>query len=207
VSALGSVEAVVAAIHEDARDELLRIERDAAAAIDRLRFEDAAAPVAAAGADARILAARRRAREQAAAEDWSDREDALNARERWTAAVVEEGMRRLLASPDDVKRADLLAFAREAIARLPAGACELLVSPQDLPLLDHGWRAQLNAHIATPASVRASAAIAGGCVAQRRDGRIRFDNSYAARARRDESRWRTAIGTLFDAATAGAAHV
>lgn len=165
----GSIEAVVAAIHEDVRAEIERVDREAAAAIAQLRDEDARTPIVVSDADVHIAAARRQARERLAAEDWRDRSTALEAREAWIARVVIEGNRRLAALDAEARRRDLDRLAPDALARVPGDGSELVVT-------------------------------ADGCVAQSADGRVRYDNTYAARAQRLEPVWRAALGELFEQA-------
>ena len=196
--ALGSVEAVIAAIREEARVEIDRIERDARAAADALRQSDAATPLVLADADARISAARRQAAERRAQEDWADRQSALNARESWIATIAEAGRRRLGARPEAERRLELLQLAREARSRIPEGDCRVLVAAADLPLADDVWRTSLAAVSTSHVEVAVASEIDSGCVVETIDGRIRFDNTYAARARRFESDWRHALGELFD---------
>ena len=198
MTAAGSVEAVIAAIREDAQAEVDRVERDADRAIARLRDEDAALPVVVADADARIRQARREAREQAAAEDWADRQAALGARETWTRAVVAAAMPRLVGQPDAARRTDLLRLAREAVARLTDRDCEILIARRDAGLADEAWGRSLDQTTGKRVTVTASDEIEGGCIARTKDGRIRFDNTYAARVRRFEPLWRQALGQLFE---------
>ena len=198
MTGVGSVEAVIAAVREDARGEAERIARDADAVIARLRREDAAAPVVVADAEARMAAARREARARTADEDWADRQSALLARDRWMAAVVDAAARRLQARPPDERRADLAALAREALDHLTATECEILVAPEDAGALDGAWLRAVEAATGRRIAVVVFAEIGGGCVGQTADRRIRFDNTYRARARRFESEWRRALGALFD---------
>ena len=198
MTVLGSVEGVIAAIREDARVEVERIEREGRKAVEAQRQSDAAVPLVLADADARISAARRQASERRAQEDWADRQSALNAREAWIAAIGESGARRLRAAAPSARRAELLQRAREGRARLPDGDCRVLVAAADASLADEPWRADLAGSSTARIDVAAAAEVDAGCIVETTDGRIRFDNTYAARARRFESDWRHALGELFD---------
>jgi vacuolar-type H+-ATPase subunit E/Vma4 len=207
VKGLGSIEAVVAAIQEDVRAEIERIDADAAAQIAAMREADAIQPIVVADAETRRATARRRVRDRIGAEDWADRQAALTARERWMSRVVEEALRRLAALEPEARARDLATLACEAIRRLPDGPCELLLSTEDAALADEAWRAGVAAACGREVQVNVERAgfESGGCVAQVPGGRIRFDNTYAARMRRAETRWRAALGEIFDRAAAAAA--
>jgi vacuolar-type H+-ATPase subunit E/Vma4 len=195
---LGSVEAVVAAIREDAHAEVERIERERDASAARIRAEDAAAPVVVADAEVRLSAARREARERAAAEDWADRQSRALARDRWMRVVAERARQQLRDATDAQRRADLLTCAGEAIAQMPAGGCELLVAARDLVLLDERWRDALHRTVSRPVTIVACPEIDGGCVARSPDGRLRFDNTLAARETRFEPHWRRRLAECFE---------
>lgn len=205
MSGAGSVEAVLAAIREEAQAEVERLRGESDATIARLRQEDAAVPVVVADADARIRDARRQARERAAEDDWADRQTALGAREAWTAGVLAAAHARLLDQPAAARAADLRELAREAVGRLADTECELLVAVRDAPLADEAWRRALADATGKHVTVQASDAVEGGCIARTADGRIRFDNTYAARVRRFEPLWRRALAQLFE--RLAAAHV
>jgi vacuolar-type H+-ATPase subunit E/Vma4 len=192
----GSVESVVAAIREEARAESERIEIDASATIARLRQEDELTPVAIPDGDARIAAARRRAHEHAADENWGDRQVALESRERWMARAVALGLDRLRIADAATRREDLLHLACEAGARVGSPAVEIVVAPDDLALADPAWRVEVAATIGAAVTVSADAAVTGGCIVRSADGRLNYDNTYAARTRRFEGAWRSALSEL-----------
>ena len=198
----GSIESVLAAIREDARAEIERIESDAAAAVARLRDEDARSPFVVADADVRLAAARRQARERLAEQDWADRQEALNAREAWIARIAAEGQRRSLASEPGVRRRGLLRLAREAVERIGGDDVELLISAADAAVADSAWQSQLANETGRTISLTPAVDIASaGCIARTRDGRLSYDNTYVARARRFESSWRAVVAGLFEQAS------
>ena len=196
---MGSTEAVVVAVQEDAAAEVERIERDVATAVARLRAEDAALPVVVADAETRVAAARRAVRDRVAAEDWADRLAVLNNRETWIERVIAEGERRLGALDLSILRADLVDLVGEAIGRMPDGPLELLVPAGDRELVE----AMLGEGTLTPpgkvvTGVKATSEITSGCIVQTADGRIRYENSYSTRARRLETAWRARLGALYE---------
>ncbi len=197
----GSIEAVVAAVQEDANAEVEKIERDLAAAIARARDEDRPLPLVVPDAAARISRARRQAHDRIAAEEAADHESALKDREMWIARAVKEGQRRLLALDVATARADLVRLAREAIDRMPDQALELLVPAARADLLDAATRDEImTAPGKTIARVTPSPNVgSGGCIVQTIDGRIRYENTYAARCRRFESFWRARLGEMWSA--------
>lgn len=192
---LGSSAAVAAAVREDEGAEVERIDRETVAALARLVEEDAAAPVALPEREVRLGAARREARELLAQEDLRDAREALEARESWMRRAVVEG-RKLLADPVPAaqRRADLARLAREGLDRLPGDPVEIVVAPADAALLDDAWIRDLAPGRAVRV-VQGDDALAGGCVVQ--SGKVTFDNSLEARARRFEAAWRTALGALY----------
>ena len=194
----GSVESVIAAIREDARAEGERIDAEAAAAIVRLDEEDARAPAVLADADPRIDAARRRAREFAADEDWADRRVSLDARERWLTRAAELGLERLRTLDTATRREDLLHLACEAATRVGGAAVEILVGFEDLPLADHQWIADVAAATQATITVATSPTITGGCIARGADRRLSYDNTFTTRLRRLDAGWRQALSELFE---------
>lgn len=193
---LGSVAAVVAAILEDAAAEVEAVERETAAAIDGIRAEKQPDDGGAA-ADARVSAARARARRRIAQEDWEDARQAMSERERWIEQAARLGRARLAdRDPAAVERARLTRLAREALARLPAGTAEVVVSDADALLLGPEWCVEVATGRSDPVRVVAGT-IAGGCLVRSADGRASFDNSYAAREERLQAVWRAALAALY----------
>jgi vacuolar-type H+-ATPase subunit E/Vma4 len=196
MTAGGSVESVIAAIREEARAESERIEAEAAAAIARLREEDRQKPAAIPDADTRIEAARRRAHEHAAEENWADRQAALESRERWMARAVALGLDRLRAADPATRREDLTRLACEAATRIGGRAIAIVVAPGDLALADPSWCAEVAGAVNATVTVSADAGVAGGCIARSADGRLSYDNTVVARTNRFERAWRSALSGL-----------
>jgi vacuolar-type H+-ATPase subunit E/Vma4 len=202
---LGSVAAVIAAIREDASAEAEALERRAEAEVVRVRTLAAGDVVTIPDIERRLTAARQASQSRLAQEDWEDRCEAVADRERWIARAVELGRLQLIASGDAQARRERLAvLAHEAMSRLPAGVCELVVSEADLAWLGPDWcRAVANG--AGRDEVRVAAGShEGGCIARTLDGRASFDNSYAARAGRFQAVWRSALGEVYERALRGA---
>jgi vacuolar-type H+-ATPase subunit E/Vma4 len=194
----GSIEAVIAAVHEDAAAEIETIERDCAAAMARLREDDAALPVVVPGADARLAAARQFGRDRIGAEDQAGRHAALNDRETWIDGVVAEGQRRLHELSVDERHADLEVLIRDALERMPNAVLQILVPAVDVAVARAIVEGVVSSGGKTVAAVNAAPTLASGCIAQTADRRIRYDNSYAARARRLEPIWRAQLGELYE---------
>jgi vacuolar-type H+-ATPase subunit E/Vma4 len=203
---LGSLAALLAAIRDDAAAEVEAIQRDADAAVARLAADDAACPPPPGGDTPVLAAARDRSRVRIAQEDWHDARDAIAEREQWMARVVELGTAHLLERPTTAqRRAELGALAREAVARLPAGAIELVVDEAAANDLDDDWRAALAASRGGDPITIVTAAVNGGCLARSADGRAAFDNRYAARAERLQAQWRAELAAIYERATSAIA--
>lgn len=204
MKALGSPAAVAAAVRDDADASVEKVERDLAAALARLAAEEGAEPGAPVDRDARLAGARRQAREHLAREDLADAREPLEAREAWLRRVLAEGWRRLdEPQPQGARREQLARLAREGLDRVPGDEVEIVVSPADAALVDASWAATLapprRARLASDAGLRA-----GGCLVRSSDGRVAFDNSLEARARRFEAAWRAALGGLYHEGGRGA---
>jgi vacuolar-type H+-ATPase subunit E/Vma4 len=199
MKAFGSVAAVVAAVREDAALEADAIERQAEAAIARLRDEAAARRVVWPEGETRIVAARERARARVAHEDWLDSRAAIDEREAWIARAVERGRRQLVEAPYG-RQEWLATLAEEAIERLHARAVQIAVSAADAPLLDADWRAAVAAPARLDALEVIVDAVDGGCRVRSSDGRATVDNTLAARAHRFQTAWRAALAELYERA-------
>jgi vacuolar-type H+-ATPase subunit E/Vma4 len=200
---LGSVAAVIAAIREDASAEAEALDRRAQAEVESIRALPAGDLVRMPDIERRLIAARQAAESRMAQEDWDDRRESVADRERWIARAVELG-RHQLADVVGGQAEQLAALAREALSRLPGGVCEIVVPDADIAGLGPAWRRAV-----VDASGREDVRIAagsheGGCIARTLDGRASFDNSYAARATRFQSAWRSALAEIFEQALRGA---
>jgi vacuolar-type H+-ATPase subunit E/Vma4 len=200
VKALGSPAAVVAALRDDADAEVELIERETQASLARLAAEEAAEPPVLPERELRLAAAHRRAREQLAQEDVLDAREALEGREAWLARAVAAGQRAIEEpAPAPQRRAELGRLAREGLDRLAGEAIDVLVAPADAALLDDAWARDLAPGRAV--RVVASTELAhGGCLVRSADGKVTFDNTLPARARRFEAAWRSALGALYQGA-------
>jgi vacuolar-type H+-ATPase subunit E/Vma4 len=198
---LGSVAAVVAAIHEDASAEVDAITRQMDADIARLRAEDAARLVTFAEGDLQIAGARDRARARLAQEDWFDSRAAIDERELWLARVVDLGRRRLDVSvtPEQRKR-QLARLAQESIERMHAVEVDIVVTHADAAILDERWRDALISATGLESIAVVGGDIGGGCLVRSRDGRMSFDNTYPSRADRFRNVWRAALAELYERA-------
>ena len=199
---LGSIEALVAAVRDDAAAEAEALNAAAAAKEAAITADPLSCPPHA-GDERRALAvARDRARVRVSQEDWNDARETVAQREEWIQRVVAEGSKQLqerLAAAD--ARAALAVLAREAISRLPAGPIELAVAEADAPLLDRDWCATISP-TGNAGDLRiVSERITGGCISRSADGRASFDNSYEARIERLQALWRAALADLYERVT------
>ena len=203
---LGSVAAVVAAIREDAAAETEGLERNADTEIERIRSLAARDVVTLSEREQRIGAARQQAQARLAQEDWEDTRQIVADREAWLARAVELGQRQL-ADPGDVQRRRdrITRLAEEGLARLPRSACEIVVRADDLALLGSEWERALASATAREGVRVVVGQLDGGCIVRTVDGRASFDNSYAGRARRFQTTWRSALADVFERAISAAA--
>jgi vacuolar-type H+-ATPase subunit E/Vma4 len=202
---LGSVAAVVAAIREDAAAEAEAVERRAAAEVERIRALQASDVITITDRETRLAAARRQAQMRLAQEDWEDTRDAVALREEWMDRALELG-RKVLTNREDGRahRDQLAALVAEGLARLPGRACEIVLSEADVAALGPDWGhgiARLNGRD----DIRVAAGpLDGGCILRTPDGRMSFDNSYAARANRFQATWRSALARVYEQAISAA---
>jgi vacuolar-type H+-ATPase subunit E/Vma4 len=196
----GSAASVVEALRDEAAAEIEALERATEEEIRLLRSAAEARLPPDAGLEARLAVARREAAQRLAREDLADRRGALEERERWIARATALGQERLASAGDPAARRELLArLAREALASLPGDHFRISVSPADAPLLDAAW-----CRAAAGPSRRLTVSSddppeGGGCLVRTEDGRVSFDNGFAARARRFESAWRAQLARVFPA--------
>jgi V/A-type H+-transporting ATPase subunit E len=197
---LGSPEAVIAVVREEAEVEVERLERSAREEEARLRAAAATEPIVLEDRERRLAAARRDARERLARDEWLDARDTLAAREEWLEEVVRAAGPKLASIDDPATRRGLLGeLVFEACQRLPEGACDVLVSATDAPLLDEPWIRAAAAHAGRASLTVSTADIDGGCIVRTADGRASFDNTLRARAERLAPVWRAALCAIYDA--------
>lgn len=196
---LGSPESVADAVAEEAAREIERLLRDADAEVRRLREEGETADVTPRDRAARLAAAHREVSSRLAREDWEDRCAALQERERWAERAIRLARERFDAAGQPASRRELLlALALEGAGNLPPGAIEVASSAVDAPLVDDSLVAEIARRSGRPC-VPASGADRpqSGCVVSTSGGKIRFDNSLEARARRFEPAWRAALTEIY----------
>lgn len=199
---LGSIAALVAAIHDDAAAEADALGAAADAQVAGVTGDQSSCPPAVDDERRALAAARDRARVRVSQEDWNDARDAIAEREVWIQRAVAAGVKRLGERlPAGETRAALAGLAREAISRLPAGGIELAVSEADAALLDRDWRASI-APTGNADEIRIVVErLDGGCIARSADGRAWFDNSYEARTERLQAEWRASLADVYERVT------
>lgn len=194
----GSVASVVEALRDEAGEAIEALNREADEEIRRLRAAVEAEPEPDTGGEAALSAARRDAAERLAREDLSDRRGLLEERERWIELAAAEGRRRLSEGGDPAGRRELLArLAREAMESLPGDGFEVSVSPADAAMCDQTWARSVAGPVRRLRVSCDSPPEGGGCLVRTADGRITFDNGFAARARRFETAWRSELARIF----------
>jgi vacuolar-type H+-ATPase subunit E/Vma4 len=199
VKTLGSAASVAEAVRENASREAERLLRDADEEVVRLRKEAESAEVTPPERPARLAAARRDISARIAREDWEDRRAALEERERWTGEAIRRARERLESRRDTASRRELLfALALEAAERLPAGGIEIAVSASDADIADDGFVEELARRAGRPVARASGEELPrSGCVVSTPGGKVRFDNSLEARARRFEPAWRAALTEIY----------
>jgi vacuolar-type H+-ATPase subunit E/Vma4 len=194
----GSAASVVEALRDEAAAEIEALEHATEEEIRLLRSAAEAEPPPDAGLEARLAVARREAAQRLAREDIADRRGALEERERWIARAAALGQERLAQAGDTAARRELvLNLAREALASLPGENFRISVLPADAPLLDEGWKRAVAGPSRRFAISSENPPPGGGCLVCTEDGRVSFDNSFAARARRFETTWRAELARVF----------
>ena len=197
----GSAASVVAAIQDEVDGELERRQKGMEEAVAAAEREGAGAAPSSAERLARLTLAREQAREKLAREDWLDAREALESRERWIQRAAEEGRRRLREEEAGAEGPEiLLRLAAEGLSRLTGDSFEVIAGGQSAPRLDAAWCRRLEqaagkreVRLAAPGISRPES----GCIVRMSDGRVAFDNSLEARARRFETAWRTALAALY----------
>jgi vacuolar-type H+-ATPase subunit E/Vma4 len=189
---------VADAVREEASRGVERLLRDTDEEIVRLRAEAQSADVMPPDRPARLAAARREVSAQLAREDWEDRRVALEERERWTERAIRLARERLDGDREIASRRELLlALAVEAAERLPAGAVEIAVSASDASIADDAFVEELVRRARRPVARARGDLPQSGCVVSTVGGKVRFDNSLEARARRFEPLWRAALTEIY----------
>ena len=197
---VGSVSAVVAAIREEAAVEIERLEREAAAMESTAQQPRAVAPSP--DDDPSVVAARWRAHNEASEEEWREKLEDLQDRERWMDAVVAAGRRALTDVRDARAVKDWMrALVVEAASYLPSGACIVVASVAAAGLLDTAWCDETGVDIGRTLSIEAGP-LTAGCIVRLTGQPIEYDNSLDARERRVEVEWRAALASVYaDAAS------
>ena len=197
----GSVASVLAAVREEVEAELERRQKDLDEALAAAGGDAAETGIPPAERSARLAQAREEARERLAHEDWLDSREALERRERWILQAAAEG-RRLLREREAAAGGPelLLRLAAEGVARLPGEAFDVILSRDAAARIGEEWCRKLEGQcgkrtvrLAPPENGGPE----GGCLVRTSGGRMTFDNSVEARARRFEAAWRSALAELY----------
>jgi vacuolar-type H+-ATPase subunit E/Vma4 len=200
MKALGSTESLLEALREEVEEELAKIRTELDSEIGRQRRASEADPVALPDRETRLESARHDASEESSRQDWADRRAALEDREAWIVRVVSESGAQFVGSDDRAERRELLArWIGEGVEHLSEGVLEAVLSAEDAALFAEA-PLQARAARATPRELRIVSAAAlprGSCVVRTVDGRASFDNGLAARSRRFESVWRSALAEIY----------
>ncbi len=201
---LGSAASVAAAIRDEAAQRVEEIDRRAKEAVQMLASAAGEIGDDTVERTTQLAGANRLARERLARDEWNDQRTGLEAREQWIQGVRDEGMRRLSILDDEARREDLARMAQDALLRIPALDCEVLLNDADRRLVGISWIDEMS-RITGKNTVRVAATdrpMTGGCIVRSADGKMSFDNSFEARAQRLESVWRAALGQLYEKAVA-----
>jgi vacuolar-type H+-ATPase subunit E/Vma4 len=196
---LGSPESVADAVAEEASQEIARLLRDTDAEVRRLREEGATVDVTPPDRAAKLATAHREVSARLAREDWEDRRAALQERERWAERAIRLARERFDAARQPASRRELLlALALEGAGSLPPGAIEIASSVEDAPLVDESLVEEIARRSGRPVvPAIGEDRPRSGCVVSTPGGKIRFDNSLEARARRFEPAWRAALTEIY----------
>ena len=197
----GSVAAVIAAVQDEVGAEVESLERKTRQQLARMEAEAATESVSIPDRESRLAAAVREAQHRLAREEWQGAREAIEEREEWIERVVSAG-RAKLAELETIgeRRAGLLRLARDCLERLPGQNFEILLCAADAAILDPGWHQEVGldgrerqVRITTDINVAD-----GGCIVRTADGKVSFDNTFAARAERFQSAWRAALGAIYE---------
>ena len=177
---VGSVDAVTAAIRDEANAELERVNARRDEEIARLR--ELPPPAAPGERERLIAAAQRRNAELLAQMEWEEKRGVIEQREQWIARVIRRGNEILAGDDLETRRKTLARCVREATASVRGDAAAIHVAAADRPLLEG---------VTTGEAVPVS----GGCIVRLKD--LVCDNSYEARAQRFEPIWRRALAAMY----------
>ncbi len=155
--------------------------------------------------NARVDAARDRARVRVAQEDWEDTREAIAERELWMTKAIDLGTQAAARSvAPAIERRETLAALVARGHRAPARRTarnRRLRSRCGRSSIVNGWP-----RCSVPARPRRPLVVAA--IDRRRlrrracaDGRASFDNTYAARAERLQAAWRAALADVYERAT------
>jgi V/A-type H+-transporting ATPase subunit E len=196
---LNDVARLVGLIREQVAAEAADIRRDARMEAERILT---AAEREAEGlrAEARRIGesrGRRRAAELLAIAEAEERREWLVAREELIDVVIHSVRERLAdAGCFDGNPGVLRQVVREGLVCMPAGRVRVRMPPEYESLLDDGARAELGGgHWLL--DLELVPVPGGGVVVETEDGELRFDNSFAARMRRERGLRRAIAGALF----------
>jgi vacuolar-type H+-ATPase subunit E/Vma4 len=84
----------------------------------------------------------------------------------------------------------------EAAARLPDGACVVVVPAAVAAILDDAWRVHISRRTGRRLSVEAGP-LTAGCIVRLADRPMTYDNSLEARERRTQVEWRAALARVY----------
>jgi len=205
VRTLGSVDALVAAIRDEA-DSAIEARRQASDG------ELEGLEVAPGGRDprrddderrTRLAIAHRVVRERRARDEWLGGKELLEARERWVDGVVREARRRIRDMPPTARPVALARLAEEAFRRLPGDHGVVRLAPGDADSIDTDWASRVAARAGkSHVDIQADESVAaGGCLVTTANGAMTFDNTLEARSKRFEAEWRALLAALFDEAS------
>ena len=193
---LGSVPAVLAALAAEAEAKVAAAQAESEAGIARAEAEAAPAGPGGDARRARLQAAGRAAAERLAHEDWLDVREAIEARAASIDRAVAAGWDRLAEdlgpAPERIFR-----LAAEALGRLPGDTAEVVVRPEDAAALDDAFARRLAEATGKREVTVVPGETDGGCRLRAAEGRITFDNTFAARAKRLAPVWRAALVELY----------
>ncbi len=195
----GSEAAQLAAlIGEQSAAEVAQLEADTEA---RIRRKQAAAQAEA----ERVLSearaegearGRRRAARRLATADAEGRKEWLQARDALIREAIDRARAQIAGFADSPDAVGILRrLIAEAVAVLPAGPLRIRAPAEYAPRLAEALRGIAEADRLQPV-LEADSVPGGGVIVETEDGRLRFDNSFEARLRRQQDQLRHDLGEL-----------